>query len=116
MSKTYKLIQEYPGSFEVGHIAKLHESEVYYDLGTTTRSKEYIEKNPLFWQEVCEDCLQPKVICNKFGCISEKNRDKNCLSIIDIELAWESVYTGTLKGSYPSFYKQLLKKVNQKQK
>lgn len=41
--KTYKLIKTYPGSFPLGHLAILDESVKYYNLGTTTRSLDYIE-------------------------------------------------------------------------
>jgi len=44
--KTYKLIKTYPDSFPLGHLAILDESVKYYNLGTTTRSLDYIENHP----------------------------------------------------------------------
>lgn len=66
--KTYKLIKKYPGSFEIGHLAKLDKSKKYYDLGTTTRAIDYIENNPTHWQQVCPECLINIMTCNTFGC------------------------------------------------
>jgi len=77
--KTYKLIKKYPGSFELGHLAILDESVKYYNLGTTTRSLEYIENNPEHWQEVCPDCLENINTCGIFPC---KKKDYKILSLI----------------------------------
>lgn len=71
--KTYKLIQKYPGSFELGHLAVLDKSKTYYDLGTTTRGRDYIEYNPVYWQEVCPECLENIKTCNTFGCKKEQD-------------------------------------------
>jgi len=77
--KTYKLIKKYPGSFELGHLALLDISVKYYNLGTTTRSLEYIENNPEHWQEVCPDCLENINTCRIFPC---KKKDYKILSLI----------------------------------
>jgi len=66
--KTYKLIQTYPGSFTLGHIAILDQSEKYYNLGTTTRSLDYIENHPENWQHVCYKCHENVNTCKTFGC------------------------------------------------
>jgi len=66
--KTYKLIQTYPGSFTLGHIAILDQSEKYYNLGTTTRSLDYIENHPENWQHVCYKCHENVYTCKSFGC------------------------------------------------
>lgn len=66
--KTYKLIHTYPGSFPIGHLAVLDQSEKYYNLGTTTRSLDYIEKHPEHWQHVCYKCHENVNTCKTFGC------------------------------------------------
>lgn len=66
--KTYKLIQTYPSSFSLGHLAVLDQSEKYYNLGTTTRSLDYIEKHPEHWQHVCYKCHENVNTCKTFGC------------------------------------------------
>ena len=66
--KTYKLIKTYPGSFPLGHLAILDESVKYYNLGTTTRSLDYIENHPENWQHVCYKCHENVNTCKTFGC------------------------------------------------
>jgi len=66
--KTYKLIKTYPGSFPLGHLAILDESVKYYNLGTTTRSLDYIENHPENWQHVCYKCHENVYTCKSFGC------------------------------------------------
>ncbi len=66
--KTYKLIKTYPGSFPLGHFAILDESAKYYNLGTTTRSLDYIENHPENWQHVCYKCHENVNTCKTFGC------------------------------------------------
>lgn len=79
--KTYKLIQTYPGSFPLGHLAILDESVKFYNLGTTTRSLDYIENHPEYWQHVCHKCHENIKTCEKFGC----KKDYEILSFITKE-------------------------------
>lgn len=76
--KTYKLIQTYPGSFPLGHLAVLDESVKFYNLGTTTRSLDYIENHPEYWLHVCHKCHENIKTCEKFGC----KKDYEILSFI----------------------------------
>lgn len=94
--KTYKLIKTYPGSFPLGHLAILDESEKYYNLGTTTRSLDYIENHPENWQHVCYKCHENVNTCKTFGC----KKDYEILSFKDVRNNSMFSYTLRKNGLY----------------
>lgn len=95
--KTYKLIKTYPGSFPLGHLAILDESVKYYNLGTTTRSLDYIENHPENWQHVCYKCHENVYTCKTFGCKQPLFTTEDGVDVYEGDTVWHTNLNPNLK-------------------